>query len=265
MCNVACSLSAPGPCTTAPEADLELIFLVENNPLVVSAVSSAVPMIRSEIVDPLVASGMRIRFGVATFSDYPVSPYGDSGDLPFRGVQQLTDDTLSFESALSGLTSTRGGDPGTSAMEALWDLTGGAPHPLASPFACSSGSTPGGCWSPSSQKAIVLVTSRPAHNAPHRFFGPGLYEPYTDVPPPDPPVWSAVRDQISASGVDLFAIVADDFESGAMVPTVPQYDELLRDLHGADPFPYFVPIPDPREIEFAVLELSMRIRDRYGI
>ncbi len=264
-CNVACSLDSPGPCTTIPEADMELLFLVENNRQVTAAVSSAVPMIMSEIVDPFVDTGMRVRFGVAAFTDYPVSPYGDPSDLPFQGVQELTDDTLAFESALSGLTSSSGGDEATSAMEGLWDLTGGTPHPLASPFRCPSGAVPGGCWSPSAGRAIILLTNRPAHNAPHPFAGPGLLEPYTMVPAPDPPVWSAVRDQITGSGIQLFVVAADDFMMGGMYPAVPQYEELMLELYPADPFRYFILIPEVRELDFAVMDLARQLQDHFGI
>ncbi len=97
-----------------------------------------------------------IAFGVATFDDYAVDPYGVPGtDLPFELIQQITTDTAAVQTALDSINLHDGGDQSESSMEALYQAATGAGHDLTCngsydadtdvrPFAASSGDAFGG-------------------------------------------------------------------------------------------------------------------------
>ncbi len=55
-----------------------------------------------------------IQFGVVDFRDYPIAPYGDSGDWPYLLRQPITNNRAAVESAI-GLTSPAGGNDGPEA------------------------------------------------------------------------------------------------------------------------------------------------------
>ncbi len=74
----------------------------------------------SRIVSELSSTLPDAQYGVASFDDYYYSSYGSSGDKPFELVQQITSNTSSVQSALSGLRIHSGNDGPESGMEALY-------------------------------------------------------------------------------------------------------------------------------------------------
>jgi hypothetical protein len=80
----------------------------------------------SRIVSELNTALPDAQYGVASFDDYAVSPYGTPGtDKPFILVQQVTSDVSRVQTALSGLRIHSGNDGPESGMEALYQgLTG---------------------------------------------------------------------------------------------------------------------------------------------
>ncbi len=123
----------------------------------------------------IVSESETARFGVATFADYPVEPYGGSGDRPYTLVAELTD-ALSWRSAVAGLTIFYGNDSPESQLDAIYGAVNGLPgwgeycgfsdSPDISKFIISS--TDSGCHSPGPGKphqytvedVIYTLTSR---------------------------------------------------------------------------------------------------------
>ena len=66
-------------------------------------------------------------FGVASFDDYPIEPFGfaQAGDLPFRLGQRITTDPMQAQSGVNGLTTQVGADFPESGMEALYQIATG--------------------------------------------------------------------------------------------------------------------------------------------
>jgi hypothetical protein len=71
-----------------------------------------------------------VTFGVATYRDYAMSPFGSPGDLPLRLEQQQTSDTAAVQGALGGLSVGGGGDGPEATDEALVQALTGAGYDL---------------------------------------------------------------------------------------------------------------------------------------
>jgi hypothetical protein len=67
-------------------------------------------------------------FGVASFEDFPIAPFGDapSGDIPFRLGTRVTTNAATSQAAVNGLTTRSGVDFPESGMEALYQVATGA-------------------------------------------------------------------------------------------------------------------------------------------
>lgn len=99
-----------------------------------------VPRIEDAFADPWI--------GVVEFQDFPVSPYGGPGDVPYRVRQAPTPDTSAVQDALEALTLGDGGDLPESLLEGV--------HAIAtSGFTRSDART-----------IIVAITDADGHNVP---------------------------------------------------------------------------------------------------
>jgi hypothetical protein len=73
----------------------------------------------------ITALGLSATIGISSFADFPCSPYGGSGDIPFSLVQRQTNDYDSLAAAALGLRPQRGGDLPESGIEALYQIATG--------------------------------------------------------------------------------------------------------------------------------------------
>ncbi|MBW2254822.1 MAG: hypothetical protein JRI25_09525, partial [Deltaproteobacteria bacterium] len=64
-------------------------------------------------------------FGVSAFRDFPLHPFGGTGDYPFRLVQRVTTDETDIQSAVDSLTAGGAGDGPESGFEALYQIAVG--------------------------------------------------------------------------------------------------------------------------------------------
>ena len=86
------------------------------------------------IFSTLVASNPDIRFGLGTYEDYPIPPFGVAslGDVAYRQDIDLTFDTAAVEAAVAGLTIRSGGDGPQSQLPALFQAASGVGQDLLS-------------------------------------------------------------------------------------------------------------------------------------
>lgn len=113
-----------------------------------------------QMVTALSASHPNARFGVVSFRDIPLHPFGTPTDFCHRFVSPLTSDLNELKNAYSSLTVTGGGDPPEDQYGAL--------------IAACQSSIPG--WSPPDSIAtnlIVLSTDAQPHFANDGFNYPG--------------------------------------------------------------------------------------------
>jgi hypothetical protein len=104
---------------------VDLAFLLDTTQSMQSLVTAVADELDA-IAVALAADDLDVRFGLATYEDYPVVPYGSPGvDLPFVLRSSITDDLASVRAALDAVVIHQGQDAPESTLEALYQgLTG---------------------------------------------------------------------------------------------------------------------------------------------
>jgi len=193
-------------CTLPATCPVDVMLLVDVTGSHYTDVSDNEMRIADELVGPLLGSG-NVRVGISYFADYPTMGHGSTGDVPFAGLVQPTADTMALSDGLSMLPMLAGADASESGLESLFVLAGGMPHADSMPFSCMGSRVDGGCWRPTSKRAVVIVTDEQQHNGPDPSGG-GFVDPYAASI--GAPTWSDVQMRMMGAGVDLFAVATDD-------------------------------------------------------
>ncbi len=107
-------------------------------------------------------------FGVGYFDDYPVSPYGGSGDDVFGHVLDITSSLSATQTAINTLGIHWGNDGPEGNTQALWAIaTGGSLGPyLSSRGACSGSRWGYPCFRDGTIPIVIHITDAPFHNGP---------------------------------------------------------------------------------------------------
>ena len=126
---------------------------------------------------------VELQMGLASFVDYPISPWGVTGDYAYQLNQQLTTDRATWLSAVDSMTIRNGGDVPESQYEGLYEIASG----------CD--------WRSDASKFVVITTDASFHTPVND--GNGVY---TDGYP------GASRDQavtaLTGAGVKVVALTA---------------------------------------------------------
>lgn len=121
------------------------------------------------IWDDIVAGGVTdLRFGLATFVDFPFGPWGGGGDYAYRLDQQLTGDKTTWTTAVSAMSTLFGGDGPESQFEALYQVATGAGNDVLGAEPDDSGDIAAGLgcdYRENATKVVMLTTDAPFHNA----------------------------------------------------------------------------------------------------
>ena len=221
QCDPACGYTIEvSPCGTPPAVDVT--FLLDMTGSNLGSVSDDLPTITSRCITPLLAFP-DVRVGASYAGEFPVSPYGITGDRPFEGGIEPSASAAAIATELTGRTTFSGSDASDSMVEALSVLAGGTLATSALPLTCSAGRVAGGCWRPLARRVIVIHTDSAIHQGPD-VTGPGIYDPYAGITP-TPATWPAVRTRLVTDGTLVIWL-----DSGALAPGPAQYDEMLTDL-----------------------------------
>lgn len=108
-------------------------------------------------------------FGVASFEDFPLTPYGSTGDEPFHLFSGITTDQAAAQAAANQLTLGSGGDIPESGFEALFQAADGSGISGAGgdfgPFK-TSGRIGGAQFRPGALPIIVQASDATSHDNP---------------------------------------------------------------------------------------------------
>ena len=103
------------------QADVLFAFDVSSSmKAVLQSAASNADIIMSNLMNLL---GGNVQFGVVSFSDYPVDPYGAAGDQPYVLLQAITSDQNSVRTALNALSLEDGGDDPEAYTRALYEAS----------------------------------------------------------------------------------------------------------------------------------------------
>ena len=203
--------------------DIDLIFLLETTGSNIGKLRVDLPVLESRCLDPLLAIA-DVRVGVAYFGDFPISPYGSSGDRPFEGGIEPTRSASDITTEREAFPSFGGNDAEDSLVEGLWSLSGGALASSSRPMSCSAGRSPGGCWRPNARRIIVAHTDSAVHNGPAPSSS-GLHAPYVGITPA-PATWPNTAARLMASDTELVIFSSSPTST---TPTA-QWGTMLDDL-----------------------------------
>lgn len=108
-------------------------------------------------------------FGVGHHDDYPVSPYGSSGDYVYENFQDISASVSAAQAAVNRLALHYGNDGPESQTQALWAIaTGGGLGPyLSARSGCPAGTWGYPCFRDGTIPVVILFTDAPFHNGPY--------------------------------------------------------------------------------------------------
>ena len=168
---------------TATVSSMDVLFLIDTT----SSYGDDIDTLQSramEILNNLSSRGIDVQFGVASFADFPFSPYGDPsyGDQAFYLNQPITNNLEAVQAAISQLDNPLhyGGDIPESQLEALYQAATGSGLDLNSDgdYSDLGDLAPANIgWRTGSLKVVILATDAPFHNPElEAYFGPTFGE-----------------------------------------------------------------------------------------
>jgi hypothetical protein len=119
------SVDLPVTIPTSGVYGMDIVFLID----VTGSYNDDIATMKSQanaILTDLTSRGINVQFGVASFTDFPISPYGASTDVLFTMLQTLTSDTDKIKTAINSLSIQNGGDEPEAQYEALFHTTSSA-------------------------------------------------------------------------------------------------------------------------------------------
>jgi len=169
--------------------------------------TTIIPRIRSTISD--------VWFGVGGHDDYPVNPYGYTGDRVFYQEQRLTVNSADAQSAVGRLAVHDGGDRPESQVPALWAIaTGNALGSyLPAQTACLPSEFGYPCFRTGSVPIVVLITDAPFHN------DSAGNDSYSGISPV-PPTYSSMRSELNSRSIKVVGVNSGDSLSRADLETL---------------------------------------------
>lgn len=178
----------------------DIFFLVDTTGSMGLAISNVRSSLSTMIVPAISSAIADVVMGVGDYRDFPVDPYGDAGDWPFRVRQTMTADVSAVQTALNMLAAGGGNDGPESTVEGLYRAVAGA--------SCPDGFGEA-CFRNSSHPIIVVVTDAEMHN------GPGGANAYSGV---TARTWTEMIAALNAENVKVVGAAVDPFSVGFPFP-----------------------------------------------
>jgi hypothetical protein len=198
--------------TEAELAKADVVFLIDTTASMQDEIDAVRDSLRDRLAPAIDAAIPDAEIGVATFSDFPIDPFGDAGqgDLPFRLHLQVTDDLSRVQAAINGIELGNGRDEPESHIEALFQTaTGAGIEPFVSPsLGCPSGGDGYVCFRDDALPIILLITDAPFHNGPD---GRNAYDSGSISPPPH--TYEEALEELRAREVRVIGFHTGDSEA----------------------------------------------------
>jgi hypothetical protein len=134
----------------------DVFFLVDTTGSMMPSIANVRSSLAGTIVPAINAAIADSVMGVGDFRDFPIAPFGGTGDYPFQLDQSMTTDVGLVQDALNWLRVGDGADGPESTLEGLFAASSGD---------CAAGGGFGAaCFRDDSHPIIVVVTDAPFHN-----------------------------------------------------------------------------------------------------
>jgi hypothetical protein len=158
----------------------DVVFLVDTTNSMTEEIATIRDRLQNQLAPAIRGSIPDSQIGVADFRDFPIPPYGERTDFPFRLRQTVTGDISQVQAAVNVLRASGGMDEPESQVEALYQLaTGEGIGGFVSPSpGCPGGGLGYACLRRDALPVVLLFTDAPFHN------GPGGRFRYVGILPP---------------------------------------------------------------------------------
>ncbi|MEM9070548.1 MAG: hypothetical protein AAGE52_18730 [Myxococcota bacterium] len=204
-------------------ATADVLFLVDVTGSMNEEIEQIQATLRDQIAPALATAVDDVHIAVAEFADFPVSPYGDDRDVPFRLVQQSTGDLSEAQRGVGRLRRLSGSDVPESHTEALFQAASGAGlGSFVPPRRCPADTVGYPCFRATGSRIILLFTDAEFHN------GPGGSAPYTEPPiRPRPTTYEMAVDALNGIGAKVLGLYSGGDFGGALA--VQNLQQIARD------------------------------------
>jgi hypothetical protein len=165
--------------TEAQIGRADVVFLLDSTNSMSDEIATIRERLQNQIAPAIAEAIPDSQIGVAHFRDFPIAPYGDVLDFPFRLVQTVTSDLAQVQAAVNAIGVGNGMDEPESQVEALYQLATGAGFAAFVPPSpgCAGGGLGYACLRRDALPVVFLFTDAPFHN------GPGGRFPYSGISP----------------------------------------------------------------------------------
>ncbi len=162
---------------TRPQLSVaDVFFLIDRTGSMDGEIDNVKANLQNTIVPQIVRAISDVQFGVATYADFPLSPYGDRGDVPFTLVSPIDRSVSNVQGAVNSTVASGGGDNPEAMVEALFQVASGEGYGpwISARSPCAGPSRSGyACFRREALPIVVLIADAPSHN------GPGARNAYT--------------------------------------------------------------------------------------
>lgn len=155
---------------TQPQLSVaDVLFVIDRTGSMDQEIDNIKANLQRTIVPSIAATIGDVQFGVVTYADFPIDPYGDPSDRPFTLVTPVDRSVANVQGAVNSIRVGGGGDNPEAMVEALYQVgTGEGYAPWISPRSpCPAPGRLGyPCFRPNAQSIVVLIADAPSHNGP---------------------------------------------------------------------------------------------------
>ena len=177
---------------------------VDDLPKLKTQIPIAVNRLTSPYLEPIF--GPDIKFGISSFKDKPVYPFGYPGDYVYRGETALTTDISTIKKEVSKFQASGGGDLKEAQLEALVHT------------ALDSDSVLG--YRSGAKRIALIATDADYHKAGDSSLPANNYD--SNIENEDYPTVARLKSVLQTQGVEPVFLVTDNVK--------PQYETLVNDL-----------------------------------
>ena len=218
-----------GPVEVPLETEAELgradvVFLIDVTASMMDEIEEIRDSLRDRLAPAIESEIPDANFGVATFADFPVMPYGDPDDYAFELELPMTADLSRVQAAINGIGLGSGRDEPESQVEALYQLaTGEGLVPYIDPsFGCPMGGRGYPCFRDDALPIVLLFTDAPFHN------GPDGANRYTSGLAATPHTYDEAVEALRALGVRVIGFNSGDSGARAHLREIATDTDALR-------------------------------------
>ncbi len=155
---------------TRPQLSVaDVFFLIDRTGSMDGEIDNIKANLQNTIVPQIAAAISDVQFGVASYADFPLSPYGDRGDVPFTLVSPIDRSVSNVQGAVNSVVASGGGDNPEAMIEALYQVASGEGYApwISARSPCAGPSRSGyACFRRDALPIIILIADAPSHNGP---------------------------------------------------------------------------------------------------